>query len=231
MKKILVGLLILTAASGAIWAQTSGGTTPPGATLPGTPGGATGTVTGIAMPSIVVPSAQADLPIGPDGTAYLVRPQVTIGLGLIRTIDYSTQILAVGLDKTVTPKWTQTISGLSQRVVAGDTYLYVLLGPAPALVIPWPVVEMPGTTTTSSTTQYQLLFLNYADGTQHGNAIKVDGQVQGMQVKTVRTTEYIYLTVVRSGASGQSSLGLVILNSAGNQVNALDAASDAPQEQ
>lgn len=216
MKKIVVRLLILTAASGAIWAQT---------------GGATGTITGIAMPSIVVPSAQADLPIGPDGTAYLVRPQVTIGLGLIRTVDYSTDILAVGLDKTQTPKWKQTISGLSQRVVAGDVYLYVLLGPGPMLVVPLPIMEMPSTTATPSATQYQVLFLNYADGKQQGNAIRVDGQVQGMQVKKVGATEYIYLSVVRTGTNGQQYVGLIILNSAGNQVNALDAVSDAPQEQ
>lgn len=182
------------------------------------------------MPSIS--PAAPEIPIGPDGTAYLLRPQINISLGFVRTVEYKTDIVPVTLDKNQPPKWKlATIPGLVQRAEAGEAYLYLLLGtPTPT---PMPLGTATGTATgliAIAPSESQVIFLNYADGTQF-KTVKVQGNVLGMQVRKIASTEYIYLTVVRPASAGQSaSVGLAILNSAGNQVNTLDAETDALEQ-
>jgi hypothetical protein len=230
MKNRMVWVVLLSALllAGAAFAQQPGN---PGGGNSGTPGIVSGVPS--PVPSIVAPVASADIPIGPDGAAYLLRPQMIISLGFLRTVEYKTELVAVSLDKNQPTKWKVTLTGLIQRAVAGDSYLYAQLAPPASspIPIPIPIVGVTGgNSSTSASDETQLIFVSYTDGSQ-AKTVKVTGTVQNMQVRKVNTTEYIYLTVVRQATAGQAaSVGLVILNSTGSQVNTLDAETDAPVE-
>lgn len=190
----------------------------------GSPGGPVGQAP--AMPGVIWPSfpVSTDVPIGADGTAYLLRAQLTITFPG-RNVQYNTEVLAVGLDKNVPTKWKVTLAGIAQRAAVGQEQLYVAVTQPQILPI---LTTMPQPTTAGP--EFQLLFLSAANGST-AKTVTIKGSLAGLQVRQVGGVEYIYVTVVRAGAGQDSGLGLVILNAAGSQVKALDADTDALQEQ
>jgi hypothetical protein len=127
--------------------------------------------------------------IGPDGTYYAVVP----GTGGTASAPVS-ELVAVGLTATPATKWTAT--GLTGQ-------LGPILPGANTVFVEQTVVSGSGRSATSTTS---ILLFSTATGASAGPTITPSGPISNVQLKTIGTSDYLYVqTTSRSVSQGNGT--------------------------
>ncbi len=135
----------------------------------------------VPLPGFGFPALQTS--IGPDGTFYALGPAAGS-----TNQNPSTEVTAISTTTGTAPKWTATITGRVSQLLPGATTVFVVQSSTSGM----------GRNTTLTTS---VTLLSAATGVAETAApISLTGNISGIEVRTVGTTDYLYVTLVATSS-------------------------------